>query len=157
MKVAVCAAVGNLPAVILSRTKVALEWRTSISPGGAGIHVILDMVGGDYVERNWKVAAVEGRICQIATLNGTSQEVNFSRLMVKRLTHTGSTLRPRDEGFKAAIATKLRERVWPLIARKKVGPVMDSTYPLDEAVAAHTRMEGSSHVGKIVLVTPAGA
>jgi putative PIG3 family NAD(P)H quinone oxidoreductase len=125
--------------------------------GGAGVHVILDMVGGDYVERNWKVAAVEGRICQIATLNGMSQEVNFSRLMVKRLTHTGSTLRPRDEAFKAAIATRLREKVWPLIAGRKVGPVMDSTYPLDQAVAAHTRMEGSSHVGKIVLVTPAGA
>lgn len=124
---------------------------------GAGIHVILDMVGGDYVERNWKVAAVEGRICQIATLNGPSEEINFSRLMVKRLTHTGSTLRPRDAAFKAAIAEKLRELVWPLIEAGTVRPVMDSTFALHEAAVAHARMESSSHVGKIVLETASGS
>jgi len=119
--------------------------------GGEGVNVILDMVGGDYVERNWKAAAVEGRICQIATLNGVSENVNFSRLMVKRLTHTGSTLRPRSDAFKTDIADSLRERVWPLIESGKVGPVMDSTFPLAEAAEAHRRMESSGHIGKIVL------
>ncbi|MDN3720803.1 hypothetical protein QW131_20140 [Roseibium salinum] len=81
--------------------------------------MILDMVGGDYVERNWKAAAVEGRICQIATLRGVAETVNFSRLMVKRLTHTGSTLRPRDDAFKTAIADRLKDKVWPLIEQGK--------------------------------------
>jgi NADPH:quinone reductase-like Zn-dependent oxidoreductase len=123
--------------------------------GGHGVEVILDMVGGDYVERNWKVAAVEGRICQIATLNGIAENVNFSRLMVKRLVHTGSTLRPREAAFKAAIAAQLREKVWPLIEAGTVRPVMDSTFPLAEAAAAHARMESSGHIGKIVLLTEA--
>ncbi|WP_269585562.1 NAD(P)H-quinone oxidoreductase [Roseibium sp. Sym1] len=118
---------------------------------GAGVDVILDMVGGDYVERNWKAAAVEGRICQIATLNGIAENVNFSRLMVKRLTHTGSTLRPRSDAFKTAIADSLSEKVWPLIESGKIGPVMDSTFPLGEAAEAHRRMESSGHIGKIVL------
>jgi NADPH2:quinone reductase len=123
--------------------------------GGEGIDVILDMVGGDYVERNWKAAAVEGRICQIATLNGIAENVNFSRLMVKRLTHTGSTLRPRSDDFKTAIAASLEEKVWPMIESGKVGPVMDSTFPLAEAAEAHRRMEGSGHIGKIVLTVAA--
>ena len=118
---------------------------------GEGIDVILDMVGGDYVEKNWKVAAVEGRICQIATLNGIAEDVNFSRLMVKRLTHTGSTLRPRDDAFKSAIAASLKEKVWPLLSAGKVKPVMDSTFPLHQAADAHRRMESSGHIGKIVL------
>ncbi|WP_428687085.1 NAD(P)H-quinone oxidoreductase [Roseibium sp.] len=123
--------------------------------GGEGVDVILDMVGGDYVERNWKAAAVEGRICQIATLNGISENVNFSRLMVKRLTHTGSTLRPRSDAFKTAIAESLKEKVWPLIESDKIGPVMDSTFPLGEAAEAHRRMESSGHIGKIVLTVGA--
>jgi NADPH2:quinone reductase len=118
-----------------------------------GVDVILDMVGGDYVERNWKVAAVEGRICQIATLNGASEQVNFSRLMVKRLTHTGSTLRPRDVGFKSAIARKLAQKVWPLIEAGTIQPVMDSTFALADAAGAHARMESFGHIGKIVLLT----
>nr|WP_242390380.1 NAD(P)H-quinone oxidoreductase [Polymorphum gilvum] len=119
--------------------------------GGEGVHVILDMVGGDYVEKNWKVAAVEGRICQIATLNGISENVNFSRLMQKRLIHTGSTLRPRDTAFKAAIAAALKDKVWPLLEAGTVRPVMDSTFPLAKAADAHRRMESSGHIGKIVL------
>ncbi len=119
--------------------------------GREGVNVILDMVGGDYVERNWKAAAIEGRICQIATLNGPSENVNFSRLMVKRLTHTGSTLRPRNNAFKTAIAEKLETKVWPLLESGKIKPVMDSTYPLSQAAEAHRRMEGSDHIGKIVL------
>lgn len=119
--------------------------------GGKGVNVILDMVGGDYVERNWKAAAIEGRICQIATLSGVSHDVNFSRLMVKRLTHTGTTLRPRDNAFKTAIAENLKSKVWPLVESGKIKPVVDSTYPLAEAAEAHRRMESSGHIGKIVL------
>lgn len=122
---------------------------------GAGVDVILDMVGGDYVERNWKAAAVEGRICQIATLNGVSDSVNFSRLMVKRLTHTGSTLRPQSIAFKTAIAENLRARVWPLIEKGQIKPVMDSSFPLARVADAHRRMESSGHIGKIVLTMDA--
>ena len=116
-----------------------------------GVDVILDMVGGDYVEKNWIVAAVEGRICQIASLNGVSQNVNISRLMVKRLTQTGSTLRPRSIAFKAAIAAALKEHVWPLFERGELRVVMDLVFELDDVKAAHERMEGSQHIGKIVL------
>ncbi len=119
--------------------------------GGQGVDVILDMVGGDYVERNWKAAAIEGRICQIATLNGVSRDVNFSRLMVKRLTHTGTTLRPRDDAFKSAIADSLRSKVWPLIESGQIKPLIDSTFPLSDAAEAHRRMESSGHIGKIVM------
>ncbi|WP_245943824.1 NAD(P)H-quinone oxidoreductase [Acuticoccus kandeliae] len=115
-----------------------------------GMDVILDMVGGDYVERNWNVAAEEGRIVQIATLNGPS-EANFAKLMRKRLTHTGSTLRPRDVAFKATIAEQLETCVWPLLEEGRVRPVMDKTFPFEEAAKAHRRMEGSGHIGKIVL------
>lgn len=116
-----------------------------------GINLTLDMIGGDYVEKNWIVAAVEGRIVQIATQHGAAKEVNFWRLMRKRLTHTGSTLRPRDKAFKAAIASNLRTHVWPLIEEKRVRPVMDQTFSLSDATAAHERMESSQHIGKIVL------
>ncbi|GGB32615.1 NAD(P)H quinone oxidoreductase [Roseibium aquae] len=118
---------------------------------GEGVHVILDMVGGDYVMKNWKAAAVEGRVCQIATLNGPSPDVNLSLLMVKRLIHTGSTLRPRDNAFKAAIAKALEEKVWPLLSSGAVKPVMDSSFDLRDAVSAHERMESSGHIGKIIL------
>ncbi|WP_319775095.1 NAD(P)H-quinone oxidoreductase [Breoghania sp.] len=120
-----------------------------------GVDVILDMVGGDYVSRNWKVAAIGGRIVQIATLRGVSEKLNFSLLMSKRLTHTGSTLRPRDTAFKAAIAAALEAKVWPLIEAGEVKPVMDSVYTLHEAAKAHARMESSGHIGKIVLTTDA--
>ncbi|PTW59647.1 putative PIG3 family NAD(P)H quinone oxidoreductase [Breoghania corrubedonensis] len=116
-----------------------------------GVDLILDMVGGDYVPRNWKAAAVEGRIVQIATLHGATDTADFRVLMAKRLTHTGSTLRPRDTAFKAAIAAALEEKVWPLIAQGKVKPVMDSTFALTDASKAHARMESSGHIGKIVL------
>ena len=116
-----------------------------------GVDLILDMVGGDYVPRNWKAAAMDGRIVQIATLHGATETADFRVLMAKRLTHTGSTLRPRDTAFKGAIAAALEEKVWPLIEAGKVKPVMDSTYPLAEAFKAHERMESSGHIGKIVL------
>ena len=118
---------------------------------GKGIDLILDMVGGDYVEKNWKVAAVGGRIIQIASLNGPAENIDFSRLMVKRLIHTGSTLRPRSVGFKAEIAEKLYENVWPLFNTGKVKPIIDSEYELKDAAEAHRRMESSQHIGKIIL------
>ncbi|MCI5074647.1 NAD(P)H-quinone oxidoreductase [Oricola sp.] len=118
---------------------------------GKGAEVILDMVGGDYITRNYKAAAVEGRIVQIAFLGGAKTEANFTLLMVKRLTHTGSTLRARSVEFKAALAADLLDKVWPLLADRKVQPVMDLIYPLSEAWRAHERMEEGSHIGKIVL------
>jgi NADPH:quinone reductase len=121
--------------------------------GGKGANLILDMVGGSYIERNYAAAAQEGRIVQIAFLEGARTQVNFTRLMVKRLTHTGSTLRPRSVEFKAGIARALVEKVWPLIEAGSVKPVMDSSFPLTEAAAAHARMEESRHIGKIVLNT----
>ncbi len=143
---------------------VAVNYRTEdfveaakAATGGKGVEVILDMVGGSYVPRNWNAAAVEGRIVQIAALEGVSEKVDFRKLMMKRLVHTGSTLRQRDVAFKAAIARALREKVWPLLEDGTIRPVMDRTFPLEEAAAAHARMESSAHVGKIVLLTPFGA
>lgn len=118
---------------------------------GKGANVILDMVGGDYVGRNYHAAAVDGRIVQIATQGGAVASADFSRLMVKRLTHTGSTLRPRTTEFKGAIAAALEAQVWPLLAVRRVAPVMDMIFPLREAWRAHERMEEGEHIGKIVL------
>jgi putative PIG3 family NAD(P)H quinone oxidoreductase len=118
---------------------------------GHGADVILDMVGGDYIERNWKAAAVEGRIIQIAFLNGARVEADFSRLMLKRLTHTGSTLRARDDAFKAQLADDVLHYVWPLIEAGDVTIPVDSVFPLEEAAHAHERMESSAHMGKIIL------
>ena len=119
--------------------------------GGKGANVILDMVGGDYVARNYDAAAYDGRIVQIATLGGAKATADVSRLMVKRLTHTGSTLRPRDTAFKGRIAAELEARVWPLLADRRIAPVMDMIFPLAEAWRAHERMEEGDHIGKIVL------
>ncbi len=118
---------------------------------GKGVDLILDMVGGSYVARNYEAAAVEGRIVQIATLGGAKAETDHSKLMVKRLTHTGSTLRPRTTAFKGEIAAELEAQVWPLLAVRKVAPVMDMIFPLSEAWRAHERMEEGDHIGKIVL------
>ena len=118
---------------------------------GKGDDVILDMVGGDYVERNYEAAAVEGRIVQIAFQGAAKATVNYMRLMLKRLHHTGSTLRSRSNADKTAIARAIEAKVWPLVAAGKVRPVIDKTFPLAEAAAAHARMESSQHIGKIVL------
>lgn len=136
---------------------VAINYRTTDfvkavkDATGGGVDVILDMVGGDYIARNHEAAAVEGRIVQIAFLQGSKVTIDFTRLMLKRLSHTGSTLRARDVGFKAAIAAALEAEVWPLIASGRIKPVMDRIFPLAEAAAAHARMEASTHIGKIVL------
>jgi NADPH2:quinone reductase len=118
---------------------------------GRGADLILDMVGGDYIPRNHEAAAIDGRIVQIAFLKTPKVELDLRKLMVKRLTHTGSTLRPRSVADKAGIARALEERVWPLLAQGRCKPVIDSTFPLAEAAQAHARMESSAHVGKIVL------
>ena len=118
---------------------------------GAGVDLILDMVGGDYVGRNYEAAAIEGRIVQIAFLHGAVAEANLAKLMVKRLTHTGSTLRPRSVEFKAGIAAELQRLVWPLLAAREVAPVIDTVFPFEKVQDAHRRMEDGSHIGKIVL------
>ena len=119
---------------------------------GAGANVILDMVGGDYIERNYEAAAVDGRVVQIAFLGSPKATVNFTRLMVKRLTHTGSTLRPRSNADKAAMVAAIEERVMPLLRQGRIKPLIDSTFPLEKAADAHRRMETSEHIGKIVLI-----
>ncbi len=118
---------------------------------GAGPNLILDMVGGDYVERNYDAAAVDGRIVQIALLGGPKATVNFAKLMVKRLHHTGSTLRPRNNADKAAMVNAIEAKVMPLLREGRIKPLMDSTFPLEKAADAHRRMESSEHIGKIVL------
>ncbi len=118
---------------------------------GKGANVILDMIGGDYVDRNYVAAAEEGRIVQIATQGGAVASANFARLMAKRLVHTGSTLRPRSDEFKGRLAAALEAEVWPLLASRRVAPVMDMIYPLKEAWRAHERLESGEAIGKIVL------
>ena len=116
-----------------------------------GVDLILDMVGGEYLPRNVKALKDDGRLVQIAFLSGPKVELNFAQVMVRRLTITGSTLRPQSDLAKARIADSLRDRVWPLLDAGRVAPVMDSTFPLDSAADAHRRMESSAHIGKIVL------
>jgi NADPH:quinone reductase len=119
---------------------------------GAGAEVILDMVGGDYIERNYDAAATDGRVVQIAFLSGSPKAtVNFAKLMVKRITHTGSTLRPRSNTDKAAMVAAIEAKVMPLLSAGRLKPLMDSTFPLEKAAEAHRRMETSEHIGKIVL------
>ena len=119
--------------------------------GGNGPNLIIDMVGGDYIEKNYDAAAMDGRIVQIAFLGGPKATVNFAKLMTKRLVHTGSTLRPRSPADKAAMVSAIEAKVMPLIRAGKVKPLIDSTFPLSGAADAHRRMETSQHVGKIVL------
>jgi putative PIG3 family NAD(P)H quinone oxidoreductase len=140
-------------------TKRAIDYRSEdfvevvkAETGGKGVDVILDMVGGPYVQRNLEALAVEGRLVQIAWLQGAKVQANFVQLMLKRLTWTGSTLRPRSIEQKGEIAKALEAKVWPLLAAGKVKPLIHATFPLAEAAAAHALMESSRHIGKIVLV-----
>ena len=125
--------------------------KTKAATGGQGANVILDMVGGGYIEKNFDAAAIDGRIVQIAFLGGPKATVNFTKLMVKRLTHTGSTLRPRSNTDKAAMVAAIEAKVMPLIRDGRIKPLMDSSFPLEKASEAHARMETSEHIGKIVL------
>ena len=146
-----CIKLGADRAINYKTEDFVAEVKTATS--GAGANVILDMVGGDYVERNYDAAAVDGRVVQIAVLGGAKATVNFAKLMVKRLHHTGSTLRPRSNADKAAMVAAIEARVMPLLREGRVKPLMDSTFPLEKAADAHRRMETSEHIGKIVLVT----
>jgi NADPH2:quinone reductase len=136
---------------------IAINYRTQdfvevLKAGKMEPNLILDMVGGDYVGRNLRVAAMHGRIVQIAFQRGSKVEADLLPVMVKRLTFTGSTLRPRSVAEKAEIARELEAHVWPLLAAGKCRPVIHATFPLAEAAKAHALMESSSHVGKIILL-----
>lgn len=122
--------------------------------GGRGVDVCLDMVGGDYLSRNLACLAEDGRHVSIATQRGTRAELDLLDLMRRRLLLTGSTLRPRDLAFKSALAEEIRHEVWPFVEAGQLRPVLDRTFPLEEAAAAHALMESGEHVGKIVLITP---
>jgi NADPH:quinone reductase len=127
------------------------EKEINAATGGKGVNVILDMVGGDYVPRELKCLAEEGRLVFIAYLRGPKTELNIDAVMRKRLTITGSTLRPRPVEFKGAIARSLREKIWPLIEAGRIKPEIYKTFPLEQAAEAHRLMETSQHIGKIVL------
>jgi len=118
---------------------------------GKGVDVILDMVAGDYVGRELNCLADDGRLVIIALLGGAKGQIDFGQILRRRLTITGSTLRPRPVAFKQMIADKLRQRIWPLLASGQIKPVIYQSFPLDQAAAAHTLMETSTHVGKIML------
>ncbi|MGC3938888.1 NAD(P)H-quinone oxidoreductase [Roseobacter sp. EG26] len=141
-----CAALG---------AEIAINYReqdfVKILRDEGGADLILDMVGGEYIPRNLKALADDGRLVQIAFLGGAKVEVNFATLMTRRLTMTGSTLRPQSDLAKARIAQELREAVWPLLDTGQVAPVMDQAFDLEDASKAHARMESSGHIGKIVL------
>jgi len=145
-KCAACLALG---------AEVAINYRTDdfvpILQQAGGAHVILDMVGGPYIARNLAALADDGRLVQIAFLQGPKVELNLAPVMMRRLTMTGSTLRPQSDLAKARIADALRAQVWPLLDAGRIAPVIDSEYPLDQAAAAHARMESGAHIGKIVL------
>ena len=120
---------------------------------GRGADVILDMVGGDYIARNYAAAVREGRIVQIAYQKGAKVDIDLTPLMIKRLTHTGSTLRPRSVAEKASIARALEEKVWPLLSAGTIRPQIQATFPLQEAARAHEMLESGTHIGKIILIS----
>jgi putative PIG3 family NAD(P)H quinone oxidoreductase len=148
-KAEACLKLGAIRAINYKTEDFVAEVKTATN--GAGANVILDMVGGDYVDRNYDAAAVDGRIVQIATLGGAKVTVNIAKVMVKRLYHTGSTLRPRTNADKAAMVAAIEAKVMPLMREGLIKPLMDSTFPLEKAADAHRRMETSEHIGKIVL------
>ncbi len=156
--IATCGSEAKAEACLRLGAVAAIDYRiedfvaaTLAATDGRGADVILDMVGGDYIARNMAAAAEDGRIVQIAFLQGARVMVDAQRLMLRRLTWTGSTLRSRSTAFKAALAATVEREVWPLIAAGAIKPLIDSTFPLAAAADAHRRMESSGHIGKIVL------
>ncbi|MGH1367846.1 MAG: NAD(P)H-quinone oxidoreductase [Maritimibacter sp.] len=145
-KCAVCRDLGAEVAINYGETDFVEVLRAE---GGANL--VLDMVGGSYIARNIRAMADDGRMVHIAFLTGPKAEINFAQIMARRLTITGSTLRPQSDAAKAMIAAELLEKVWPLLDAGRIGPVMDSTFALKDAAMAHARMETSGHIGKIVL------
>jgi len=150
-KVAACKRLGAAEA--FNYKTQDFEKEVLAATGGKGVDVILDMVGGDYVPKELKCMADDGRLVFIAFLRGMKTELDIMLVMRKRLTLTGSTLRPRPVAFKGAIAKSLREKIWPLIERGRIKPEIFKTFPLEQAADAHRLMESSQHIGKIVLTT----
>ncbi len=148
-KAKACVRLGVDLAIVYSEEDFVVA--TLAATGGKGADVILDMVGGDYVARNYAAAALDGRIVQIAFLHGRKVAIDLHAIMAKRLVHTGSTLRPRSVAEKAEIIDSLNARVWPLLADGRCRPLIDSIFPLARAAEAHRRIENPDHVGKIVL------
>ncbi len=148
-KCAACRDLGAELAINYRTTDYVAEVKSAT--GGRGADLILDMVGGSYINRNIEALALDGRLVFISFLDGPKAEVNFAQVMMKRLTLTGSTLRPQSVQAKAMIAADLREKVWPLIAAGRIKPVLDQVFPLERAADAHRRLEDAGHVGKIVL------
>jgi NADPH:quinone reductase len=149
-KVAACTKLGAEKAINYKTQDFVAEIKTAT--GGKGVDVVLDMVGGSYVPRELKCIAEDGRLVFIATLGGAKTEIEIFEVMRKRITISGSTLRPRPVAFKGAIAKSLREKIWPLIEAGRIKPVIYKTFPLAQAAEAHRLMETSTHIGKIVLV-----
>jgi NADPH2:quinone reductase len=148
-KVKDCEALGAVRAINYREADFVEAVREITS--GHGADVILDMVGGDYIERNLRAAALEGRIVQIAFLKGSKVEIDLMRLMMRRLTLTGSTLRAQLPETKARMAKIIEQRVWPLIAEGKIKPIIDSTFKLEDAAGAHRRIDDPEHIGKVML------
>ena len=153
--------VGNadkVEACLKAGADVAINYRTQdfvdealAATAQQGVNIILDMVGGDYMQRNLKALSVDGRLVQIAFLQPSKTEVDWIGLMVKRLTFTGSTLRPRSVADKAQMAAELKQNVWPMMEQGKCLPVIHQVFDLDQAAQAHALMESSTHIGKIML------
>lgn len=145
-------AINRLGGIGINYKTQAYEEVIKAKTGGRGVDVILDMVAGDYIDRDLKCLADDGRIVIIALLGGAKATINCGEILRRRLTVTGSTLRPRPVAFKAALARALRERVWPLLESGQVRPVVHATFPLEQADRAHAMMEAGEQVGKIILV-----
>ena len=148
-KCAACVRLGAVKAINYRTQDFAAEVKAAT--GGKGVNVILDMVGGDYVPKELKCLADEGRLVFIAFLRGPKAELDINEVMRRRLTITGSTLRPRPVEFKGAVAARLREKIWPLIEAGRIRPEIYKTFALEQAAEAHRLMESSQHIGKVVL------
>ena len=146
-----CQAITSLGAVAINYREQDFVAEIKTQTQGQGVNVILDMVGGDYIQRNFSAAAKDARIVNIAFLNGSKTELDLMPLMLKRLTLTGSTLRAQSPQIKAKIAQELKKQVWPLLDQQKIKPIIDSVFPFSEVAKAHERMESSQHIGKIIL------
>lgn len=146
-----CKAIESFGAVAINYREQDFVVEIKSHTQGQGVNVILDMVGGDYIQRNFSAASKEGRIVNIAFLGGSKTELDLMPLMLKRLTLTGSTLRAQSAAVKSIIAQELLAQVWPLLNAQKIKPVIDSVFPFADVVKAHERMESNQHIGKIIL------
>lgn len=146
-----CNAINSLGAVAINYRTHDFVAEIKSNTQSEGVNVILDMVGGDYIQRNFSAAAKDARIVNVAFLNGSKIELDIMPIMLKRLTLSGSTLRAQTPQVKSLIAQELRQHVWPLLNQQKIKPVIDSVFPFADVASAHKRMESSEHIGKIIL------